>query len=204
METQLRHDLERNKTVLRGRLKLTSVDDVVFRNYTSLDIHRSEVAFDGYLRGFMATGGTVTPSADTRLRVGVGARYNVSNVSKEKVFVGPIAKKEFLINKVGLKRGSILGKVRAGCDFDVSNLMAAPSSFARALVSYKLMRFNDRQDVKLTAGCDVSHSPRLSTSWRAVPFAQVRENNWAVTFRVENLHTKKAKSTPQAMISYDL
>lgn len=74
MDTQLRHDM-RGAFLLRGRTKLTSKDDVVFRLYTTVNTTASAVLFDGYLRKFVAMAGSKSAFRDSRLRVGAGARF---------------------------------------------------------------------------------------------------------------------------------
>lgn len=74
MDTQLRHDM-RGATLLRGRMKITTKSDEVFRLYTTVNTTASAAMFDGYLRKFLPLGGSRTAYQDSRLRAGAGIRF---------------------------------------------------------------------------------------------------------------------------------
>lgn len=65
----------RGATLLRGRFKTTSKDDVVFRLYNTLNTTASAVLVDGYLRKFVGFAGTKSGFKDSRLRLGGGIRF---------------------------------------------------------------------------------------------------------------------------------
>jgi hypothetical protein len=74
MESQLRVDM-RGATLLRGRIKTTTKDDVVFRLYNTVNTTASALLVDGYLRKFVALAGTMSGYKDSRLRLGAGIRF---------------------------------------------------------------------------------------------------------------------------------
>ena len=74
METQLRYDM-RGATLLRGRFKASSKDDVVFRVYNTLNTTVSALLLDGYLRKFVGFAGEKSGFKDSRARLGGGIRF---------------------------------------------------------------------------------------------------------------------------------
>jgi hypothetical protein len=82
METQLLHMLGTGDTHLRGRLKFSTVDDIVFRTYVRLNTTKSTVMSDGYVRKFICFGGSKSRHVDSRYRVGLGSQFIVGQNRK--------------------------------------------------------------------------------------------------------------------------
>eukprot|EP00197_Chlamydomonas_leiostraca_P011203 CAMPEP_0202861266 /NCGR_PEP_ID=MMETSP1391-20130828/2726_1 /ASSEMBLY_ACC=CAM_ASM_000867 /TAXON_ID=1034604 /ORGANISM="Chlamydomonas leiostraca, Strain SAG 11-49" /LENGTH=188 /DNA_ID=CAMNT_0049540633 /DNA_START=32 /DNA_END=598 /DNA_ORIENTATION=- len=183
METSFHYDLADKQLAFKLREKLTSKPGLEMKGNGWFNTVTGKLSYVGTCKAQVKIGKDVKDAGSSPLKLGVGVRVvgaDVKNQPKPQIHMA--AKKG--ISLFDGPRTVLTAKAWADVDPQTQKFTARNATLK---LSHKWLGFTKRQDIKLSAGLDVSWAPGAREP-KATPFGVVRENNWALHYRANRTY----------------
>mmetsp|Transcript_3126 Transcript_3126/g.7169 ORF Transcript_3126/g.7169 Transcript_3126/m.7169 type:complete len:190 (-) Transcript_3126:12-581(-) len=179
MDTSFHYDLAEKNLNFKLRERLVARPGIELKGKGLFNTVTGNLSYAGTLRGVLKTRPEVKDEGSLPWKLGGGVHV-ASSADQPGLPVPQLhASVKKVVSLLDGPRTVLSSKAWVNVDPKAQKFTARKGSIK---ISHKWMGFTQRQDLKLSAGLDVSW-PTKANEPTSTPFLQLRENNWALNYR---------------------